>query len=278
MIRSNHSSIPSLRAIVSRTILFAVAALGASWTWGADLEGFLEPYKTINVASDDSGTIDTVFVKEGEFIDKNKPIAKLQSDVLEALLAIARQNMTSVGRLEAAKADLKLRKDRLEKLEPLRRQGHARQEEIDRAVYETALAEANLQTAQEDLASKRLEYEKIKTQIENRTIKSPIAGFITVLHKEPGEFVAPNNPDILTIVRVDQLLANFTLLGSQSQHLVLGGEIDVIIEGSGRVVGKVEFISPVVNAESGTVLVKVLVDNAELRFRSGQRCRIQIKD
>ncbi len=104
------------------------------------------------------------------------------------------------------------------------------QEEIDRAVYETALAEANLQTAQEDLASKRLEFEKIKTQIENRTIKSPIAGFITVLHKEAGEFVAPNNPDILTIVQVDRLLANFTLLGSQSQYLTLGGEIDVTIE------------------------------------------------
>ncbi len=82
----------------------------------------------------------------------------------------------------------------------------------------------------------------------------------------------------MTVVQVDRLLANFTLLGSQSQHFALGGEIDVTIEGGGRAVGKVEFISPVVNAESGTVLVKVLVDNAELRFRSGQRCRIQIKD
>ena len=266
------------RVFPASSLLFVVGWMGASMASGADLEGFLEPYKTVNVASDDSGTIDTLFVREGEFVETDKPLARLKSDVLESLLAIARQNMNSVGRLEAAKADLRLRQDRLEKLEPLRRQGHARQEEIDRAVFEKALAEANLQTAQEDLASKRLEFEKIKTQIDNRTIKSPISGFITIVHKDPGEFVAPNNPDILTIVQVDRLLANFTLLSSQSLQLHLGDEIDVTIEGSGKSVGKIEFVSPVVNAESGTVLVKVLVDNAELRFRSGQRCRIQIKD
>ena len=40
--------------------------------------------------------------------------------------------------------------------------------------------------------------------------------------------------------------------------------------------GTVDFISPVTDAESGTVLVRIRVDNADGRFRSGERCKIHV--
>ena len=46
-------------------------------------------------------------------------------------------------------------------------EGHARQEEVDRAASEVAVAEANVRTAQEDLLTRRLEYEKTKAQIDS---------------------------------------------------------------------------------------------------------------
>jgi multidrug efflux pump subunit AcrA (membrane-fusion protein) len=42
--------------------------------------------------------------------------------------------------------------------------------------------------------------------------------------------------------------------------------------------GTVEFISPITDAESGTVLVKVRVANPHGRFRSGERCKIRVED
>jgi multidrug efflux pump subunit AcrA (membrane-fusion protein) len=42
--------------------------------------------------------------------------------------------------------------------------------------------------------------------------------------------------------------------------------------------GTIEFISPVTDAESGTVRVKVRMDNRSGLFRSGQRCSLQLPD
>jgi RND family efflux transporter MFP subunit len=241
-----------------------------------ELEGFTEPFRTIRVAADESGTVEDVFVREGQTVEADQPLARLNSDVHEALLAIAEQNAQAGGRLDAASADLQLKQNRLQKLRPLRLEGHARQEEVDRAAADVAVAEANVRTAQEELVTRHLEYEKIKTQIARRTVRSPVPGVVTTLHKEVGEFVAPNNPDLLTLVQVDRLLANFTLMGPQAEKLQLDQEITIEFSSGSRTTGVVEFISPVTNAESGTVLVKLRIDNSAGGFRSGQRCKIRI--
>ena len=96
----------------------------------------------------------------------------------------------------------------------------ARQEEVDRAATELAVAEANVRTAREDRLTKKLEYERIKVQLERRTIRAPVAGVVTKLHKQVGEFVAPNNPDVLTLVQLDPLLANFTMMSEDRKSVV----------------------------------------------------------
>ncbi len=265
----------ALRAAFACYLLVAGSSAGES-TWAFDLEGFTEPYRTIKVAADETGTIAEVFVREGRIVKVGQPLARLNSTIHQTLLAIAEQNMNAEGRLDAARADLDMKMDRLEKLKPLLDEGYARQEEVDRATNEVQVAEANLRTAQEDLATRRLEYEKTKAQIAQRTIRAPIDGVITEMHKDVGEFVAPNSPDILTLVQLDQLLANFTLTSSQASKLKLDEEIDIRFVGGLKTTGVVEFISPVTNAESGTVLVKIRIENAKRLYRSGERCRMRV--
>jgi multidrug efflux pump subunit AcrA (membrane-fusion protein) len=160
----------------------------------------------------------------------------------------------------------------------LRLEGHARQEEVDRAASEFTVAEANVRTAQEEQVTRRLEYERTKTQIARRTIRSPITGVIVAMHKDVGEFLAPNDPDLLTLVQLDQLLANFTLTSFQAGSLSVGEELTVWFNEELSAMGVVEFISPVTNAESGTVLVKLRIENPDRQFRSGARCRIRLED
>ena len=155
-----------------------------------EFDGFTEPYRTISVASDETGIIAELLVREGEAVQSGQALARLNSDVHLSSLAIAEQSMQAQGRLDAASAELQLRKHRQEKLESLRNDGHARQEEVDRARAETAVAEANVRSAREDLQIKKLEHQRIKAQLKRRTIRSPIAGVVTTLHKQQGEFVA----------------------------------------------------------------------------------------
>lgn len=272
------------RAVVAAPLRprFAFAALISvaigSGAQAFDLEGFTEPYRTIRVAADETGTIAEVFVKEGERVNEGVPLARLNSEIHEAMLAIAEQNMNAKGRLEAALADMKLRQVRLEKLNDLRRDGHARQEEVDRAASEYTVAEANVRTAQEEQVTRRLEYERAKAQIDRRTIHAPISGVIIATHKDVGEFLAPNDPDLLTLVQIDALLANFTLTSFQAESLSVGQELTVWFGPELSAPGVVEFISPVTNAESGTVLVKLRIENPDGMFRSGARCRIRLEE
>ena len=264
-------------ALATTALVIALVASAGSPALGLELEGFTEPFRTINVASDETGIIDEVLVREGDKLECGQPLARLNSDVHRTLLAISEQSMQAEGRLDAAMADLQFRQYRLAKLEPLRAEGHARQEELDRAVNELAVAEANVRTAREDRQSKKLECERIKVQLERRTVRASVAGVVTKLHKQPGEFVAPNNPDVLTLAQLDPLLANFTIMSDQAPQLKEGQKIQVkLLTRNVVVTGVVEFIAPTTDAESGTVRVKVRIENATGRHRSGERCRIQL--
>jgi len=242
-----------------------------------ELEGFAEPYRTVEVAGDEAGVLAEMFVREGQFVKVGEPLVRLNSDVHQALLAIAEQSMNATGRVQAAKADLQMRQVRLEKLRKLRLEGHARQEEVDRAVNEFSVAQANLRTAEEEQLTRKLEYDKIAVQIARRTIRAPISGAITRIHKRIGEYLAPNSPEVLTLVQTDTLLANFTLTSGQAARLRLDQSVQVYFrDRGGATTGLIDFISPVTDAESGTVLVKVRIENSQGRFRSGERCTIQI--
>lgn len=243
-----------------------------------ELDGYAEPLRTIAVASDETGTVQELFVREGQRVSTGEPLIRLNCEVHQAMLAVAAQNMSVRGRLNAATADLTLQRERLRKLTQLRSEGFARQEEVDRAANEVTVAEANVLAAHEELATRRLEFERLEAQMNRRTVRAPVDGVVVRVHKEVGEFVAPNSPEVVTLVDVDTLLANFTLLSSQAARLAAGQRLPLRFVDSGvQTDGIVDFISPVIHAESGTVLVKFRVSNHQGQLRSGERCKLQIK-
>ena len=64
---------------------------------------------------------------------------------------------------------------------------------------------------------------------------------------------------------------------SLARHVKLGESVRVVFEEIGKsVVGTVEEISPVVDAQSGTIKVKVRIDNPNGQILSGERCSVDI--
>ena len=246
---------------------------------GFEIDGFTEPHRTIRVAFPESGIITKLHVQEGDTVDSGQVLSQLDDDVHLALLAIAEQGMNAVGRRDAAEAELVMRKSRLKKFEELRASGHARQEELERARSELAVAEGQRRAAEEDLLLKRLEYRKIKTQLSRRKVRSPISGIVSDVHKEVGEFVAANSPEVVTVVQLDPLIATFLVSGIQAEQLRIGEVLNVrMVEVEKQTKAEIRFIAPVTDAESGTVRIEVRIDNSQAQFRSGERCVIELPD
>ncbi|MFO7905604.1 MAG: efflux RND transporter periplasmic adaptor subunit [Planctomycetota bacterium] len=262
----------------SRLICLLLVPLSSGW--GADapqLRGLTEPYRTIDVAAVETGVVSEMLVREGDTVGVDQALAKLDIDLLQSLLTIAEHSKEARGRLQAARAEMKLKADRAKRFAEVLSSGHARPEEVRRAETDLEISRGNLLAAEEDLVLKQLEYEKILTQIDRRTVRAPIAGVVSHIHKEQGEFVAPNDPAVLTLVQLDPLLAVFSLTTEQAGRLRVSQEVSIYIsERKQPVAALVEFIAPITDAESGLVLVKVRVDNSDGMFRSGIRCTLQL--
>ena len=235
--------------------------------------GLTEPYRAIEVAAAESGVVVELCVREGQAVQRGQVLAVLDCDVLAAMLAVAQQGMQAKGGRNSALADVQLRADRLRSFEAVFAKGHARQEEVDRARAELAMAEARLLAVEEELGKQALECERIKVQIERRTIRAPIDGVVSKIEREVGEFLPPTAPLLLTLVQLNPLLAVFSLPSAQARQLRAEQEVLIRwLDSRETVRGKIDLVAPTTDPESGTVLVKVRIDNTQRRFRSGERC------
>lgn len=238
-----------------------------------DQEAFAEPYRTIQVATTDLGIVREVLVREGDSVEADQPLVKLDDELVKASLEIAKQNLASRGALNTAEAELRLQVARLAKLEPLARDGFARSDELERARSEKEVAAARVLTAQETLQVRQREFDKIQIELQRRTVKSPVQGVVSKLHREVGEFVAPTDPVLITVVQLDPLLATFSLKPAQASQLSVGLLVQVQFASQEQPVkGEIELVSPVTEARSGTVRVKVRIPNPQRACRSGDRC------
>jgi RND family efflux transporter MFP subunit len=255
----------------------SLAMVGAPRASAELIDGFTEPFLTTNVATAETGVIISLSVREGEVVKKGQALALLDNDLHLALVEIASEQMRAVGKLQSATAELTLQERKFEKLQELRERGHARPEELERTRTDVLIARAQLLAIKEDLAVRKLEHERTRLQLERRTIRAPHDGVIAKTHKQEGEFVAPNEPIMFTLVQLDPLVASFSV----PSHLVgafrLRQKVFVGVEGhSASSAGAIELISPVTEAESGTVRIKVRLENPKGLLRSGERCTLQL--
>ena len=216
-----------LRFVIGVLILQSAAACGATF------DGFTEPFRKIEVAASETGTVAQLLVHEGDRVTKGQALATLDNDVLEVSREIAAANAQAKGKLDSAVAERELRKTRLERLEPLRAEGHASQEEIDRAGADLAVAEANLQAAREQHQLDELERKKIEAMIERRTLRSPIDGCVLKIQKEEREFVSANSAAVVTVVQLDPLRVVFSLPTAYAAKLSVGSAVDLELPESG---------------------------------------------
>jgi RND family efflux transporter MFP subunit len=260
-----------LRAFAFLLLGSTVSGLGAT-----DIQGFTEPYRSVNVASPEQGIVTKVLVRVGEKVTKDQPIAVLDDEIHQILFETARERKDARGKLESAEAELSMRLTRLEKLQELFLQGFGRREEVQRANADHEIAQAALKTAREDLVEDQWEFKKIEAELARRVIRAPIDGVVTARLKEPGEYVAPNEPNVIEMVEIDQLLAKFPMKPTMARTLRLSQQVNVRFEGGRTVQGVIDEISPVVDAQSGTIKVKVRIDNRDNALLSGERCSISL--
>jgi len=234
------------------------------------IEAFTEPYRVLDLAAAEPGILQRFAVKQGDRIAAGDLVASLNTEVLRARLDLARVRANLKGAIKKAQADVAQKRRRYGKLAGLHQNGHASPEEIDTARSNLEIAEAGLLEAQESQKLAQLEQKQIEAQLSRREIRSPFDGQVVKLEKDEGEYVASLEPIVAQVVQLDKLRVKFFIDTARARSLQRGDQLNVLLlDGNQQVETTVEFVSPVTDADSRTVRVEVVIDNAEQRYRSG---------
>lgn len=239
-------------------------------------DAFLEPYKMVEISSAFRDRLDAIHVKDGESVKAGQLLAELGTRVLLAQRAQAKEAATFHGAIDSAQAQIKMRSNRLTMLQGLEQSGNARPQEMITAQTELSVARSQLQAAMEEQQLKKLELAVIEAQLEEKKLRSPFDGVVVKVNRQVTELVGGTDQQpLMTIAQLDPLKAVFHLPQASAQKL--SKTKTVSLEGGGTAItGELEHISPVINAQSGTVEVRVRIPNPQQKLTSGSRCSLTV--
>ena len=240
------------------------------------IEGFIEPFRKIELSSDETGAISEMLVEEGIMVQQGDVIAKLDSRVHEIQLEIASKVANSTSQQRAAANTLKKRRAISERLEQLKQQGHASASEIIRSDLEKSIAEADYFNSVEEAAVREVEMRRAKVQLERRTIRAPFAGFIAKVIRREGEFLSPLNPEVCTLIQVDKLLAVFNVDSKEATSFHVGETFNLRLSDGSTIQAQVYRVGIEINPQSGTVEIKFVINNEDYKIRSGESCSLNV--
>jgi len=154
--------------------------------------------------------------------------------------------------------------------------GHASESEIIRSEMELSIAQSKYDAAREEGAVREIEKQRAEVQLDRRYVRTPFDGVISKIHRREGEFLSPVRPEVATVVQIDRLLSTFAIPVSQAGEFKVGKEFELTFESGETVTAVVYSMGVNTDAQSQTVEVKLVLENAELLIRAGEICTLNI--
>lgn len=258
---------------------FAFAAListVAQTSLAEALDCTIQPSLEVEVTSPVEGILQDVLVNPGERVVEGQVLARLQSEVETASLAIARARAESQAGLQSAEGRYEFYRTRLDRARRLFERNATSAEELERAQTELIIAENDLETARTDLRFAALEVQRVEALLELKTVRSPFDGIVVQQLLDPGALVG-DRAIILELANLDPLTVR-TFAPVEIFPLVSASRSATVIPQApfGTAIhAEIVHIDPAFDIASGTFGVELTLDNPDYRMPSGLRCTLE---
>lgn len=262
--------------IVALSMLFASLA-PAPLAAGESYECLLEPWKVVRLGARSTGVLERLGVDRGDEVEAGQEVASLNSEVERAALALAEARAASTARIELAEARAELERIALERNETLFRRKVISSQQMDEARASYRIASLQVAEAQDERRLAELEERRARAIFDLKTIRTPISGIVVSVERTAGEYLSEGEP-VAVIAQIDPIRAE-AFLPLEALALVRPGDRVTVrprppVGGVYR--GVVDVVDRVVEARSGTVGVRVRIDNPEKRTLAGVRCDLEL--
>jgi RND family efflux transporter MFP subunit len=239
---------------VAATLLAVLLAAGFISTASAaepiEISGITRPFMDVTLGLSEAGIIHTQLVNEGDIIKKGDVILELDKN-LETL---------EVSRREAVRDQNKMVYDSTLALSQ-------NTKSVSKEDLEKSLAEYNVSSA---------EYSIAVQQLADRQLVAPFSGTVAEVLLRPGAAVAPYQ-SLVRVVDTSRCYFIGHTDGVSAANLHLDEPVKIQLVNGQTVAGKIDFISPVVDAASGLVRVKAIFENADGKIRPGLAAKMSVE-
>jgi len=209
----------------------------------------LEAEKEAQVLARVSGVIASLSAEEGDRLAAGAALLRIENG----------EYRLRVDQAAAAAANLRAR---FQRLQAMRDEGLATDEEFEAARSELARAEAD-----EGLARLDLSYTEVV---------APFGGRVTRRLASVGQNVSAGTP-LFALADFDPLLAKVHVPSREFNQLRQDQDVELVLDSGGqRVQGRIKLISPVIDPASGTIKITIEIPSYPEGTRPGDFAQVQI--
>jgi RND family efflux transporter MFP subunit len=259
----------ALAAALVPAATFAQAPAGS-------LDCMIQPHQIVQVGSPAAGVIERIAVERGDLVQRGQPIVQLNASVERAALAVARERAQQEGEVKSAVGAQELARRELERANELYEQNFVSKTYLDKQRAEAQVAGGRTDSAHERRKLSSREVELAAAQLEQRTIRAPIAGVVVERFMSPGEYV--DQKPVLRLAAIDPLRVDVLVPAAAFGQIEPGmqGRVWPELFKGGEVTAVVKTVDRVIDAASNTYRVRLELPNADGKLPAGLRCKVDL--
>ena len=228
---------PSAQTVTSTK----VSAL--EWQPQLSAVGSLTPVRGVDVTTEIAGQVREIHFKSGQDVKKGDVLVELNADTDKAqLLSLQAASDLSATVLKRDKGQFDAQ----------------------------AIAQAQVDSDQADLKSKKALLAQQQAVIDKKTIRAPFSGKLGITTVNPGQYLNPGDK-IVTLQTIDPIYVDFNLPQKEIGNLSVGQVVNVTTDGFPGVLfpGKITAISPKVDTSTRNIVVEATFPNPKRQMLPG---------
>ncbi|MEM8603108.1 MAG: efflux RND transporter periplasmic adaptor subunit [Cyanobacteria bacterium P01_H01_bin.121] len=272
----------------------------------SDFVGTLEAIAKSDVKAETQGRIQAIPVKPGQYVEAGTVLVVLEPEQAAPDLAGAQAAVTAAratrdtavqqlkqaqAQQDTAQSNLELAQGNFNRDQYLAEQGAIAQEKLDQTQNaltsaQNALTSAKdaVQAAQAGVTQADAQIQQAQAQADSSTvtaqlknITAPIAGYLGDITLQIGDFVTSDQA-IVTVANLNAFDLRIPIPAGRTSDLRLGLPVELLTPGTDKqlAMGAINFISPTVNTENQTILIKARFANTDQVLRDGESVEAQV--
>lgn len=237
-----------------------------------------EPAQRVQVGSPVTGLLASVEVGRGARVMPGDVVARLESTVEEANVALAKAQAEADEAMRAQQTRLTLAEADLARSQKLVNSGSVATSKIEELQANVEIAKRDLDTEKRKILLAQIELQRQQALLDRQSIRSPIKGFVAEQSLRAGEFVRQDSP-IMTIVQIDPLYVEAYVPVALWGKIIVGSGGAIVLDQPDRKRrdAHVTVVDKVFDAASGTFGVRLELPNPDDDIPAGQRCTVSFE-